>query len=150
LQSLKRLRWLAYLLDSLIRLPGGRRIGLDGIIGLIPGIGDAAGAIFAAYIVAEAARLGAPTTTLARMIYNLGLDALVGAVPLLGDLFDFVWKANSKNIDLLEAHVATGRVRGGGNRRLMMLLVGLLIAIVVGIAVLAYFVIRLVMSLLGY
>jgi hypothetical protein len=105
--QLRRARAVARLLDSSIPIPGtGRRIGIDPILGLIPFVGDFGGAILSGYIVLAAAQAGAPTVTLIRMIGNVGLDSLVGAVPLLGDLFDAAWKANSKNVALLERHVA--------------------------------------------
>jgi hypothetical protein len=99
------LRKLAVMLDSAVRVPGTQyRFGLDSLLGLIPGVGDAATALLGAYIVSEAARLGVPRWTVLKMAGNLGVDFLVGAVPLLGDLFDFAWKANLRNADLLEAH----------------------------------------------
>jgi hypothetical protein len=103
--SLARLRRYAYWLDSGIRIPGLRwRIGLDSILGLVPGVGDTAGAVLGGWVFVEALRLGVPAPTLARMLVNLALDSTVGAVPVLGDLFDFVWKANIRNIALLERH----------------------------------------------
>jgi hypothetical protein len=75
---------------------------------LIPAVGDTATAILGAYIVSEAAKLGVPRWTLLRMVGNLAIDLLIGAVPLVGDLFDFVWKANLMNADLLDAHFGTG------------------------------------------
>jgi len=103
--SLARLRRYAYWLDSGIRVPGlGWRIGLDSILGLVPGVGDTAGAVLGGWVFIEALRMGVPAHTLARMLINLALDSTVGAVPVLGDLFDFVWKANVRNIELLERH----------------------------------------------
>jgi hypothetical protein len=81
------------------------RFGLDPLLGLVPGLGDAAGAVLAAWIFLEAIRLGAPRATLARIASNIAIDALVGAVPVLGDVFDIVWKANLKNVALLELHM---------------------------------------------
>jgi hypothetical protein len=101
----RRLKSLAYLLDESIRLPGGYRIGWDGIIGLIPGIGDVAGLAVSAYIIAEAARLGAPKSVLLRMSANTAIDTIVGAIPLLGDLFDLAFKANRQNLRLLQSHL---------------------------------------------
>jgi Domain of unknown function (DUF4112) len=101
----RRLRRLAWLLDSSIPLPGGYRIGLDGLIGLVPGIGDAAGALASSYIVVEAGRLGASKALLLRMGFNVFLETLIGAIPVAGDLFDFVYKANLRNLALLERHV---------------------------------------------
>lgn len=110
-----RLRKFARLLDSAIRLPGGYRIGLDGIIGLVPGIGDAVAASASAYIVIRAARMGASAATLVRMIFNVLLEVVVGAVPVIGDLFDFAWKANNRNIELLERQ--PDRLSGTGTAR---------------------------------
>lgn len=100
-----RLRRLAWLLDSSIPLPGGYRIGLDGLIGLIPGFGDAAGALMSSYIVVEAGRIGASKGLLLRMAFNVFVETIVGAIPVAGDLFDFVFKANLRNLRLLEQHV---------------------------------------------
>jgi Domain of unknown function (DUF4112) len=99
-RRLERLRTFAYWLD-------GGVIGLDPLIGLVPGVGDAAGAVLAAWILVEAFRLGASRATLLRMAANVAIDAGVGAIPLLGDIFDFVWKANRRNVTLLERHLAT-------------------------------------------
>jgi hypothetical protein len=103
---LVHLRRFSYWLDEGIRLPGtGFRIGLDPILGLVPGFGDAAGAVLASAIVAEALRRGISRFTLIRMAANIALDALFGTVPLLGDFFDAAWKANLKNLALLERHI---------------------------------------------
>ena len=104
-----RLRKLAHFLDTAIPLPGGYRIGADGLIGLVPVVGDFAGAAMSSYIVAEAHRLGAPPVLLARMVMNILVESAVGIVPVLGDLFDFAWKANRRNVQLLEQHLAEPR-----------------------------------------
>src|SRR5512138_3960022 len=101
---LRRLKSLAWLLDESIRLPGGWRIGVDALIGLIPGIGDAVGALLSAYIINEARALGAPRSVLLRMSWNVMIDTIVGAVPFFGDIFDAAHKANSKNLALLERY----------------------------------------------
>lgn len=107
---LKRVRLLSRLLDEQFRIPGTtQRIGLDGLLGLIPGVGDAAGALLSAYILYEAIRLGAPKTVLLRMVANIGIDTVVGAIPVVGDIFDIVWKANKKNAALLQAYLASQR-----------------------------------------
>ena len=93
-------------MDSSIPIPGTQvRFGLDGLIGLIPGIGDAAGAVVSSYIMAEAAQMGAPKSVLLKMAFNIGVDALLGIVPILGDLTDFVWKANQRNVQLLNDYL---------------------------------------------
>lgn len=98
----KKLGRLAWFLDSSIPIPGTQvRFGLDGLIGLIPGIGDTAGAIVSSYILAEAAQMGAPKSVLFKMAFNIALDAILGTVPILGDFLDFVWKANQRNVLLL-------------------------------------------------
>jgi len=94
-------------MDAGIRVPGTNlRFGLDPLLGLIPGGGDAAGAVLAGWIVVEAIRLGASRATLLRIVGNVALDAAVGAVPVIGDIFDFAWKANLRNVALLERHLA--------------------------------------------
>jgi len=114
-RSVERLRRLAYLLDDRFPIPGTRyRIGLDGLVGLVPGIGDGVTTLLALYIVLEARRLGVPLTKLGRMGINAGLDAVLGAVPLVGDLFDVAWKANRRNLALLLDHLdAESQVRQG-------------------------------------
>ena len=101
--KLAGVRALARLLDNAVRVPGTRiGVGLDALIGLVPGLGDIAGGAMSAYVLVTAARLGVPRPVLGRMLVNLGIDALVGAVPVLGDLFDIGFKANVRNVQLLE------------------------------------------------
>lgn len=132
----ERLRALARVLDDALRIPGTKyRFGLDAIIGLVPGIGDAIGAIFSVFIVFQAARLGAPKATLFRMMSNIGLDTIVGEIPLLGDLFDFGWKANTKNMALLEKHLQQPVAAHRASRQVLALVaVGLLLILAVVIA----------------
>ncbi len=93
-------------MDSAFRLPIiGVRMGWDGIIGLIPGVGDLLAMAPSAYIIKEAHRMGAPKSVLAKMGVNTGIDFVIGSVPLLGDLFDIGWKSKSRNVDLLEDHL---------------------------------------------
>lgn len=107
--DLGHLNKISQLLDNAFAIPGTRfRIGLDGIIGLIPGIGDAAGAVFSIYVIFHAARLGLPVSALLRMVGNVALETVVGAVPIVGDIFDIVWKANTRNMALLRGHRPLG------------------------------------------
>lgn len=140
--ALRRLDGLAYVLDNSIPIPGIGRVGLDAVIGLVPGVGDAAGSLLSAYIVVEAARAGAPVPVLARMVWNVGVEAAVGAIPFLGDLFDAAWKANDRNVRLLRrAMEAPGATR----RSSTAVVAGVLVALALvlgGIGVLAFFVLR--------
>ncbi|MBM3265842.1 MAG: DUF4112 domain-containing protein [candidate division Zixibacteria bacterium] len=104
--QIERIRWLARILDDWIVVPGTRyRIGLDALIGLVPGYGDVLGLLLAGVVVIEAARVGAPPRLLFRMALNVAVEVLIGAVPGVGDLFDFVWKANARNLVLLRRHL---------------------------------------------
>ena len=106
-ERIGRLRRLAWLLDSSIPIPGTRfSLGLDALIGLVPLIGDFVGVAFSAVILVEAARLGVGRRILARMALNVALEGLVGLVPLAGDVFDAAWKANQRNVRLLNEWVA--------------------------------------------
>lgn len=109
-KSRKKLERLAWYLDSSIRIPGfNARFGLDGLIGLIPGVGDTIGALISSVVISEAARMGAPKVVLLKMAFNVALDALAGTLPVLGDLFDFVWKANQRNVQLLNSYLDSPR-----------------------------------------
>jgi len=106
---LERVRFLANLLDTCITLPGGYRIGIDPILGLVPVVGDIIGAGLSLYLVREATKLGIPKWIMLRMIANVGVEALIGFVPVLGDIFDAAFKANMRNLRLLELHYSPGR-----------------------------------------
>lgn len=102
---LKRLRRLAWVLDAAFVVPFTRfRFGLNGLIGLAPAVGDATMAVVSLYIVNEARLLGVPAPVLARMIRNVAIEAIGGAVPVVGDLFDVAFKANLRNLALIEDH----------------------------------------------
>ncbi len=147
--SLQRLERLGQLLDSAFPIPGTRfRIGLDGILGFIPGIGDATGAALSAYLIFEAARLGAPVTTVLRMVGNVAIETVVGAIPIVGDLFDIVWKANLKNLSLLRAHTAHPGSRGRSPGQLRRLFLVPLILMVLVLGILAVVLLALVFRLI--
>ena len=144
---LERLRKLGYLLDNSIPIPGTRyRIGLESVIGLVPGIGDMVGGGFSLWIVLQAARMGVPASLLARMGWNLLIDVVVGAVPFLGDLFDAGFKANMRNLALLDRH-AEGPVQSRrASRRFVAVLAILLVLVLVGAVALAVFLVQLAFS----
>src|SRR3954467_1465794 len=100
----QRLAFIAWLLDSSIPLPGTRfTIGVDALIGLFPFAGDLIGVVASSYILSEANRLGVGRTVLARMAFNVAVEGVIGIVPFLGDAFDAAWKANVRNVRLLNA-----------------------------------------------
>lgn len=110
----------ARLMDSAIRLPGGFRIGLDGLIGLIPGVGDAATGLASLWLLNEAHREGLPKGALFRMGGNILIDSTLGAIPLIGDIFDFFWKSNLRNLRIIEKHrikMGTAETRSTGSDR---------------------------------
>ena len=142
----RRLQSLSRLMDSSIALPGGFRIGWDGIIGLIPGIGDVIGLGVSAWIVLGAARLGTPKATLARMAGNVAVESLIGAVPLFGDVFDLVFKANERNMRLLERHAREPERLERHSRRW---LIGLTVVAVVSVLLIGWLVVAIVAGLVG-
>ena len=108
LGKIERLRRVAWLIDAAGRVPGTRfRFGLNSVIGLAPGAGDALLALIWLYIVYEAARLGLPRAEIIRMLVNVAVEAELGVVPLLGDLLDVVWKANLRNVAIIDEHFAS-------------------------------------------
>jgi hypothetical protein len=148
--TIEHLRRITWWMDQGLRVPGTSiRFGLDPIIGLIPGLGDAAGALLGGAILLEAARSRVAHYTLLRMSGNIALDALIGAVPLLGDLFDFGWKANTRNLQLLERHLESPVEARGSDRR-HVLLVGVLITLLMAAVVVGgILLVRTVFSLLS-
>jgi hypothetical protein len=101
---LARMRALSRLLDTKFSLPGGFRFGIDPLIGLIPGIGDVIASTLSIWLVYDAARLGLQKRIVARMAFNVLLEAAVGTIPILGTFVDAVWKANARNMRLVEAN----------------------------------------------
>lgn len=120
-------------LDGLFRVPGtGWRFGLDAIIGLIPNVGDTITSFASFYILLAGVRYGVPKITLLRMALNIGLDYLVGTIPFIGDAFDFFWKSNKRNMDLIRER-ATGKNTGTTSDYLFIFgLIGLLVLLLIG------------------
>ena len=143
----RKLGRLAWLLDSSIPIPGTRfTIGLEALIGLIPFIGDLVGVALSSYILSEASRMGLPRSVLLRMAFNVGLEGLIGVVPLAGDVFDAAFKANQRNVRLLEAWLdepgKTERSTQAFGTVLLLACVGFLTLLVAG----SYFLIRLILD----
>ena len=97
-QLKNKLNRLAWLMDNSFRIPGTQlRFGIDGLIGLFPGLGDALGALISSHIISQAAQMGVPKSVLLKMAFNVAIDALLGIFPVIGDMSDFIWKANYRN-----------------------------------------------------
>ena len=136
-------RW-AVLLDSAFAIPGlPLRFGWDALLGLVPGFGDLATPTFTVLLLGTGVRMRVPTVVLARMVMYAGIDALVGLVPIVGDLFDIGWKANLRNLELLERHAVPGTSASRGDVWFvaggvaLMVLVGLAALIPVAIVIYA-------------
>jgi hypothetical protein len=134
-QGLEGLRKVAQLLDSAFVVPGtSYRVGLDPILGLVPGLGDLVSPLFTIGILWQARELAIPRVVLLRMILNVAIDSLLGAVPVVGDLFDFAWKANNKNLALVERHAQEERTASAGD----WLFVGLTVVSVLFLAIIPF------------
>ncbi len=137
LETLTNLRRLSNVWDRALGIPGTKwRVGLDPIVGLLPVGGDVVGLLLSTYILWQGVQFGLPKTILVRMVLNILLDALAGAVPVLGDLFDTAWKANTKNVNLLEAHLKQPQLSQKADRRFLVLLFG---GLILGLLVLTLF-----------
>jgi hypothetical protein len=130
-RGLKQLNYLAKLMDAQFRVPGTNfRFGLDGIIGLIPGAGDLSTFAVSGYMLWIMANNGASGFVLARMTFNILIDAIVGAIPILGDLFDVAFKANMRNMRLMQQHYEEGRHRGSAWKLIVPVLIVVFLIIV--------------------
>ena len=120
-------------LDGLFRIPGTDwRFGLDALIGLVPNVGDTLTSLASFYILFSGVRYGVPKITLLRMAINIGIDYLVGSIPFIGDAFDFFWKANKQNMELIRER-ATGRGEGKTSDYIFIFaLIGILVLILIG------------------
>ena len=141
---ISRARGLARVLDDLIRIPGTNvRLGLDPIIGLIPGVGDMLGGVMSTYILVVAAQEGVPASVLTRMLGNIALDSVVGVVPVLGDLFDVGVKSNRRNVDLLDRYLAAPTETKAASRGVVALVLLTAILLVAGVIAAGVWVVRL-------
>jgi hypothetical protein len=145
------LRALARLLDAAVTIPGTDiRLGLDSVIGLVPGVGDLAGAAMSGYIVLASARMGAPAPVLVRMVANIAVDSVVGSVPLLGDLFDVGWRANLRNTELLERHLAEPAAARRASIGAIVGIVAVLVLLAIGAVALTIGIVKGVGALVGF
>lgn len=133
---------LAYYLDGLFRVPGtGWRFGLDSLIGLVPNVGDTLTSFASFYILLAGVRYGVPKITLLRMAFNIGLDYLVGTIPFVGDAFDFIWKANKQNMDLIRERATGKNVGTAGDYVFVFAIIAALIMILIGSILVSIYVI---------
>ena len=143
----KTLQQLAWLLDSSLPVPGTRlTVGLDALIGLFPVVGDLIGVALSSYILSQAARLGAPRSVLWRMAFNIALEGIVGIVPLAGDLFDAAFKANQRNVQLLDAWLDQPKRTERSTRAFASLIIAALIALLVLAGLGSYFLISAIVA----
>lgn len=135
------LETLSRYLDDLIPIPGtGWRFGLDALIGLVPNVGDTLTSFASFYILIAGVRYGVPKITLLRMAFNIGLDYVVGSIPFIGDAFDFFWKSNKQNMNLIRER-ATGKDKGTtGDYLFVFLIIAVLIAILIGSILLSLYI----------
>ena len=126
--KIRWVEWVSHLMDEQFRVPGTKfRFGLDPILNLIPVVGDLSGFAVSAALVATMAKHGASGKVLTLMILNIILDATVGAIPILGQIFDFTYKANTRNIRLLRSHYSEGKHKGSGKGVITLILIVLII-----------------------
>lgn len=137
--SREQIKRLSQLLDSKFQLPFGWRIGWDGILGFIPGIGDILTNIVSFYIVYQAAMLGCPPSVILRMAINILIDNVIDAVPIIGNIFDFMWKANNRNVALLETYLNNPHHATRASRLFVILTLCLVVALFVATAAFTYY-----------
>ena len=137
-------------LDNWVKIPVvGWRFGLDALVGLIPNVGDTVTSLASFYILVAGVRYGVPKITLLRMAFNIGLDYLVGAIPFVGDAFDFFWKANKQNMDLIRER-GTGKGNGTtGDYIFVFGIILLLIGILVGSILVSLYILGLLFRQIG-
>lgn len=145
---LQHVRFFSNLLDQCILLPGGFRIGIDPIIGLIPAFGDVLSTVLSLYLVYQAALLGLRKRVLLRMIANVAVEALVGTFPVLGDVFDAVWKANMRNLRLIELHYAPSNA-GRSQGKILFWIFCVIAVFLLGYMTVVYLILRGILSLFG-
>ena len=143
----RNLQQLAWLLDSSIPIPGTRlTVGVDALVGLFPVIGDLIGVAMSSYILSQAARLGAPRSVLTRMAFNIGIEGTVGLIPFAGDVFDAAFKANQRNVRLLEQWLDQPRRTERSTRAFAALIIVALVTLLVLAGLGSYLVISAILA----
>jgi hypothetical protein len=147
-RALAEVETLAWLLDNSIPVPGtgGRRFGIDAVVGLVPVVGDLVSAGMGLFVVWRASRMGLPRIVVARMLATSGLDFVVGAIPVLGDAFDLWFKANTRNLNLVRRHLERPDTSTRDDWLVVLALVGVVVAIV---ALAGWLVVSVVAAIVG-
>lgn len=149
--TVNHLRKVADAMDSAVAIPGTNyRVGADGIIGLIPGVGDVFGLVVSSYFILLSAQLRIPKPVLVRMFVNVAIDAAIGAIPFVGDLFDFVWKSNRKNLALLEKALSAPQVAQKNSVVFLIAMVVVMIAGLIGLIALIAWIITMVIGAISH
>jgi hypothetical protein len=134
-RALAEIEGLAWLLDNSIPVPGtgGRRFGIDAIIGLVPGIGDLASGVLGLLVVWRGSRMGLPRIAVARMLLTTLLDIGIGAIPILGDAFDLWFKASTRNLNLMRRHLERPDVSTREDWTAVVVMIGAVVAVIVAV-----------------
>ncbi len=133
------MKGVAKVMDDLIRIPATRwRLGLDPLIGLLPGLGDAASGVVSAVAIFYASRGGLPRIVLIRMAANVVINGLLGAIPVFGDALSFWFKSNRRNYQLLAENIGKNRASPGDKR----FMVGLLVVLIVILALVGFGIVK--------
>ena len=128
-EKLLRLKLLSERLDELTKIPGtNQKVGIDAIIGVIPILGDFIGAVFSTYIMYSGIKMGVSSKVLTKMAANIAIEFIIGWIPIIGDVFDILWKANKRNVELIEDATAEKQV----NEKLNYLIMASLIILILG------------------
>jgi len=141
-ESLQEIRKMADFLDSKYQLPFGWRVGWDGILGLIPGVGDLATNLISFYILYKGAILGCPVSVVLRMGLNILIDNVIDTIPLLGNIFDFMWKANNKNLALIESYLQQPHQTRRSSQAVVTVTLILVAFVLIGVGVLTFYLAR--------
>ena len=129
-EKLLRLKLLSERLDDSIKIPGtNQKIGIDAIVGIIPILGDFIGVIFSTYIMYSGIKMGVSSKIVKKMATNIAIEFVIGSIPIIGDIFDALWKANKRNVELIEE----ATVENQENYRLNYLIMASLIVLILGL-----------------
>lgn len=145
-QIVGHLRKLSHLMDSQYSGPLGFKFGLDGLLGLIPVVGDFVTTTISLYIIFQAGMLGCSPSTIMRMGLNILIESVADLIPVFGNLFDFFWKSNNKNIDLIEQHLINPQSTSFRSRLALAIVAASIISVFIGSVALSFYVLKVVFN----